>query len=280
LDKTAKAAGEFFYPSNIQEFFGAVNRFGTGDIFSSEAGQIIEQHGRTLTLPKTVVSMDRLTEMHGINRTERYMEIGSMVNINQIFRLGKIVPEALRWTLDSLYSRFLRKTLNLGSAICHTSGFEPLAAPLAALDARCELRTSAQSRWISATRLVGPGKASVFQAQEILYRVRIPLEQWDFTLCRCFEAVNEDKTGNGVIVFLARVQNDILSDVRVVYSGAGILRDRNCETSLIGKKLPLARKDAAAFTSLWKNRVDENHPPFLRSRILSFIEKTIMHFAD
>jgi CO/xanthine dehydrogenase FAD-binding subunit len=280
LDKTAKAAGELFYPSNIQEFFGVLNRFGSADIFLGEPGQIMKQHGRTLILPKTVVSADKFAEMHGINRTERYIEIGSMVKINQIFRLGKIVPEALRWTLDSLYSRFLRKTLSLGGAICHTSGFDPLVAPLAALDARCELRTNTQSRWISAARFAGPGKAGVFQTQEILYRVRIPLEQWDFTLCRRFEAVNGDNTGNGVIVFLARIQNDILSDVRVVYSGESLLHDRNCETSIIGKKLPLARKDAAAFTSLWKNCIDENHPPFLRGRIFSFIEKTIMHFAD
>ncbi|MDR0663746.1 MAG: FAD binding domain-containing protein [Spirochaetaceae bacterium] len=276
----SKTANEFFYPSNIQEFFGLLNRFEVADIFSCEAGQIMEQHGRALTLPKIIVSMDKLTEMHSINRTERYIEIGSMVNINQIFRLGKIIPLALRWTLDNLYSRLLRKTLSLGGVICQTSCFDPLTAPLVALDARYELRTNTQSRWISAVRLTCPDKADVFHPREILYRVRIPLEQWDFTLCRRFEAINRDETGNGVIVFLARIQNDILSDVRVVYSGEGILRDRNCETSLIGKKLPLARKDAAAFTNLWKNRIDENYPPFLRSRIFSFIEKTIMHFAD
>jgi CO/xanthine dehydrogenase FAD-binding subunit len=280
LNETVKTASKFFYPSNIQEFFGVLNRVGAADIFWGESGQIMEQHGRCLTLPKIVINMGRLAEMRGINRTERYIEIGSMVNINQIFRLGRAIPEALRWTLDSQYDRFLRKTISLGGLICQMSSFEPLAAPLTALDARCELRTSAQSRWISAARLTGPDKADVFHPQEILYRVRIPLEQWDFTLCRRFQTENDDKTGDGVIVFLARIQNDILSDVRMVYSGEGILRDRNCETSIIGKKLPLARKDAAAFTSLWKNYIGENHRPFLNSRIFSFIEKTIMHFTE
>ncbi|MDR2097058.1 MAG: FAD binding domain-containing protein, partial [Spirochaetaceae bacterium] len=264
----------------IQEVFGAFHRFGTVNLFSGDAVTVMKQNGRTIALPEIVINVDKIAEMHGINRTERYIEIGSLVNINQIFRLGKVIPRALWETLDSLYSRFIRKTLSLGGVICQTSGFEPLAAPLIALDVRCELRTSAQSRWISVLSLTGPEKMNVFHPQEILYRVRIPLEQWDFTLCRRFDTVNEDKTEDGMIVFLVRIQNNILSDLRIVFAGSSILHDRNSETSLMGKKLPLAKKDAAAFTSLWKDRLAENYPPFLSSRIFSFIEKSILHFAD
>jgi CO/xanthine dehydrogenase FAD-binding subunit len=203
-----------------------------------------------------------------------------MARLDQIFKLGKIVPEAIRYTLGSLYPSLLRSVSGIGSIICNTSRFEPLVAALIALDVRCELRTNTQSRWVTASSLIGPGKQGVFSPREILYRIRIPLKQWDFTLCRYLDAVNSQKDERGLIVFLARIQNYILSDVRIVFSGSVILNNRNCETSLIGQRLPLSKKDAAAFTNLWKNYLNENSPAFLRDRILSFIENTILQFED
>jgi CO/xanthine dehydrogenase FAD-binding subunit len=271
---------QIFYPSSLQEFFNAASRFGTVNLFSYDTYKMLDQRGRTVDLPKIIIDANQITELHNINRTERYIETGSMVNLNQIFRLGKILPDAMRQSLDILYGRFMRNLISIGSIVCQTSEPEPLAAALIALGVRCELRTSVQSRWISALRLTGPDKLNIFHPQEILYRIRIPLEQWDFTLCRYFYSTDSDKNENGFIVFLARIQNDILSDVRVVFSGSFILRDRNCETSLIGQRLPLAKKEAAAFTNLWKNNLSENIPPFLRYRIISFIENAILQFAD
>lgn len=264
----------------MQEFFSALNRFGNADIFSGGVGHLKEQHGRMITLPNVIINADNLTDLYNINRTERYIEIGSMVSLAQICRLGKIVPAALRQALDCLYSRFLRNIIGMGDIIYQISDYDPLAAVLIALDVRCELRTSSQSRWISALRLTGPEKADVFHSQEILYRIRIPLDQWDFTLCKHLDVVHGGLNECGFIVFLARIQNNILSDVRIVFSGASVIQDRNCETSLLGKKLPLARKDAAVFSHLWKNSLPESAPPFLRGRILSFIETAILNFTD
>ncbi|MDR2795328.1 MAG: FAD binding domain-containing protein [Spirochaetaceae bacterium] len=271
---------QIFYPPNMQEFFGLLNRIDGIDIFSTDARRIQEQRGRTITLPKVIINTGSLADLYNINRTERYIEMGSMVNLQQICKLGKIIPAALRQALDSLYSRFTRNSTGIGGIICQNSDYEPLAAALIALNVRCELRTSSQSRWVSVIRLTGPEKSSVFHSQEILYRIRIPLEQWDFTLCRHLDAANEDLSESGLIVFLARIQNNILADVCIVFSGVSVIRDRNHETSLLGKKLPLAKKEASSFISLWKNSLPESTPPFLRDRILSFIETAIQNFTD
>lgn len=276
----SSAVSQIFYPNNLQEFFNTLDRFASVDIFACDTYQIRRQHKHAIALPNTIINTDKLAELHSISRTERYIELGSMVRLGQIFKLGKIVPEAIRYTLGSLYPSLLRNISGIGGIICNTSRFEPLVAALIALDVRCELRTNTQSRWVSVSRLNATDKPSVFSPHEILYRIRIPLKQWDFTLCRYFDAVNSEKNESGLIVFLARIQNYILSDVRIVFSGSVILNNRNCETSLIGQKLPLSKKDAAAFTNLWKNYLAENSPAFLRDRILSFIENTILQFED
>jgi CO/xanthine dehydrogenase FAD-binding subunit len=276
----SSVVSQVFYPNNLQEFFNTFDRFASVDIFAGDAYQIRRQHKRVASLPNIIIDTDKVSELHSINRTERYIELGSMVRLDQIFKLGKIVPEVLRHTLGSLYPSLLRSVSRIGSIICNTSRFEPLVAALIALDVRCELRTNTQSRWVSVSRLTETDKPGVFSPHEILYRIRIPLKQWDFTLCRYFDAVNSEKDESGLIVFLARIQNYILSDVRIIFSGSVILNNRNCETSLIGQKLPLPQKDAAAFTNLWKNYLTENSPAFLRDRILSFIENTILQFED
>jgi xanthine dehydrogenase iron-sulfur cluster and FAD-binding subunit A len=276
----SSVVSQIFYPNNLQEFFNILDRFASVDLFADDAYHIRRQHNRAIALPNLIINTDKVAELHSINRTERYIEIGSMTRLDQIFKLGKIVPEAIRLAMDRLYPSLLRNVTNIGSIICKPSRFEPIAAALIALDVRCELRTSAQSRLVSVSRLNGHYKTSVFSPHEILYRIRIPLEQWDFTFFRYLNSMNFEKNESGVIVFLARIQNYILSDVRIVFSGSVILHDRNCETSLIGQKLPLPKKSAAAFANLWKNYLNENSPAFLRDQILSFIENTILQFTD
>ncbi|MDR1256783.1 MAG: FAD binding domain-containing protein [Spirochaetaceae bacterium] len=276
------AVSQIFYPATLQEFFNALNRTAGADIFAGSARQTPDRGALTLAVPGIIVSADNIAELRGIYRTERFIDMGPMVKLHQILRLGKIVPEALRQTLDILYTALQRGILSIGGEICREQPFEPFAAALTALGVRCELRTNTQSRWINALRLTGPGKAGVFFPEEILYRIRIPLEQWNFTLCRRFDPGSEAAARNesAMVVFLARIQNDILSDVRIVFSGASVIRNNNRETALIGQKLPLPKKDAAAFASLWGSCLEEACPPFLQARVVAFIENVMRRFSD
>jgi CO/xanthine dehydrogenase FAD-binding subunit len=272
------AVSQIIYPSTLQEFFNALNRADGTDIFAGSVCQTPDRGAFALAVPDRIISADRIAELHSINRTERFIELGPMVKLHQILRLGKIVPEALRQSLDILYTALQRGILSIGGEICRPRQAEPLAAALTALGVRYELRAHTQARWISAIRLTGPGKQDIFYPQEILYRIRIPLEQWDFTLCRRFDPVNGNE--GGLIVFLARIQNDILSDVRIVFSGASVIRNNNREIALIGQKLPLPKKEAAAFAGLWGRCLEEVCPPFLQARVIAFIENTMRRFSD
>ncbi|MDR0409757.1 MAG: FAD binding domain-containing protein [Spirochaetaceae bacterium] len=273
---------QIFYPNNLQEFFNTLDRFTSVDLFKGGAYQMRRQHGRTFVLPELIIDTDKLAELHSINRTERYLEVGSMVSLSRLLTLGKIVPEIVRQTLEHSYPCLLRNAVSIGGVLCGAQGHEPLNAALIALGARCELRANAQSRWVSLNQLTRSDKPFAFSPHEILYRVRIPLDTWNFSLLKNFDDVGVE-TGeheSGLIIFLARIQNDILSDVLVIFSGPAILQDRDCETGLIGQKLPLPKKDVPVFTNLWKNYFSENCTPFLRDKILAFIESAILQIAD
>jgi CO/xanthine dehydrogenase FAD-binding subunit len=280
---------QVFFPSTIQELFTAWTRFPDAVPFAGGTGIIWGQNKYTISLPANILCLDRLDELRHITRTERYIEIGAMVTINEIINMGKIIPDAFNQALRGIAGPQVRNLATIGGNICSAVGRLDASAPLIALDARYELRTASQIRWISASRFSSlPGPLDL-NPQELLTRIRIPLEQWNYSLYKKFtDPYAEYKTGGilpgcpasagGVIVFIVRIRKNILTDIRVVFAGETILRDKNSETILSGKQLPLERTDVRHFVQLWDTYLSAIDSPgaMMRSKMLNFIENATM----
>jgi CO/xanthine dehydrogenase FAD-binding subunit len=284
---------QVFFPSNFQELFSAWNRFPDAVPFAGGSALIRAQGRRSPVLPRNILSLENLDELKRITRTERYLEMGAMVRLNEILRLGKIVPEVLSKCLQAIAGPQLRNTATIGGNISNPSCRLDTTAPLIALDAHYELRNSQSARWISASRFSAlPGPPSL-APQELLTRIRVPLEQWNYSLYRKFKSLGSSQPG-GVVIFILRNRKNILEDIRVVYSGNSVLREKNAEALLVGKKLPLDRKDALSFVERWETYLEALKTPdenanaaredpyfdFTAAQILAFIETSIMAIAD
>jgi CO/xanthine dehydrogenase FAD-binding subunit len=164
---------------------------------------------------------------------------------------------------------------------------------MTALDAHYELRTAQTTRWILASRFASLPGPPALAPQELLTRIRVPLEQWNYSLYRKFNPKGANESGS-VIVFILRNQKNLLTDLRVVYSGNILLQDRNSESLLIGKRLPLGRKEAQAFIENWKRYLQAMESTaesaagglsmrqiaLLKVQIINFIESAVMEIAD
>jgi hypothetical protein len=77
-------------------------------------------------------------------------------------------------------------------------------------------------------------------------------------------------------------RKNILSDFRIVYAGDCTLRDKSSESFLIGKQLPLSRRDAQDFSAQWQQLLSglEKPSPLICSEILAYIESLIDNLAD
>jgi hypothetical protein len=86
----------------------------------------------------------------------------------------------------------------------------------------------------------------------------------------------------GVMVFILKNQKNILTDMRVVFGGETILRDKNSEAAIIGKQLPLSPRDAGEFVEQWESYLTALSSPgsILRAELLNFIESTIFYFVE
>jgi CO/xanthine dehydrogenase FAD-binding subunit len=242
----AEPLNQVFFPDSFQDLFAAWTRFPDAIPFAGGTEIIRNQGTVSLDLPQTILSLDKIDELGRITRTERYLEIGAMVKLSEIVRLGKIVPEALTRCIEGISGPQLRDLATLGGNICVKNRRLDISAPLVALDAIYDLRSAQTARWISAARFSSSPGAPALNPQELLTRIRIPLEQWNYTAYRKFGSRNAG-TDSGVMVFILKSQKTTLTDIRLVFAGEDILRDKSAETTLNGKHLPLSRRDAADF---------------------------------
>jgi CO/xanthine dehydrogenase FAD-binding subunit len=280
---------QVIFPSNFTELFSAWNRFPGAALFAGGTSFLRAATRELPELPKNILSLERIDELKRVTRTERYLEIGAMVKLNEIIALGKTVPAALSQTLLGIAGPQLRNLATIGGNICGPD--KPggdTAAPMTALDARYELRGASQSRWISALRFSSfeygeeehgeiLSARPVLAPRELLTRIRIPLEQWDSTVYRKFQTRDlwdVPDANRGVLIFILKNEKSILTGIRIVFAGSRLLRDRNSEIYLEGRKLPLDKKDVFHHRELWENYLSAlGWPgPLLKAKLLNSIE--------
>ncbi|MDR2534723.1 MAG: FAD binding domain-containing protein [Treponema sp.] len=288
---------QLFFPTTFQELFNDWAHVPEAVPFAGGTQLLRLQSTQAPKIPQNILSLHKLEELHRITRNERYLEIGAMVKLNDIIqlgkRLGKIVPEVFTRSLEGIGGPHIRNLATIGGNICNGSLRLDTAAPLIALDAHYELRCSASgTRWISASRFYGhpeplsSAKPLPIGSQELLTRIRIPLDQWDYSLYKKFKHPPSGK-GGGVMVFIIRNQKNVLTDMRLVFAGDLVLRDRHTETQLIGKRLPLDwKEDTRSFVKQWEtylSTLPPSLPPlddFLRDSIINFVETSLLNLSD
>lgn len=276
----AAPLNQVFFPSAFQELFSAWGRFPGAVPYAGGTGLIRGQGRQALELPPVILSLDKLEDLQRISRSERYLEIGAMVKLSQIIRLGKIVPEALSRCLENIAGAQLRNIATIGGNICYPAERLDASAALTALDAQYELRSAQSSRWISASRFSSLPGPTALNPQELLTRVRVPLDRWNYSVYKKFSG---DRLGSGgVVVFLVKTQKNALTDIRVVYKTATILRDKNSEAILVGKQLPLSRRVAAEFVENWEAFLSgiQNLDELSQKELLNFIELNVYNLTE
>jgi len=268
-----------FYPTTYSELFSAWNRYPKAVPYAGGTALIREQGRRLLELPSIILSLEKLEEMRRISRSERYMEIGAMAKLSRIIGFGKIVPATLRYCLENIAGPQLRNMATIGGNLCFSGGCLDSSAALMALDAQYELRSAQSSRWIAASRFLSAPGQTVLKPQELLTRIRVPLEDWNYSIYKKFAGQGDQSK---VVVFLARTQKNVLSDIRIVCKIDAPLRNKESESLLVGKHLPLGHRIAADFIESWKAFLSgvPNMDDLSRQEMVNVIEMNINNLSE
>jgi len=270
---------QVIFPESFQELFAAWNRFPEAILYAGGTDIISRQERNVLELPVVFLGLEKIPELHRITRTEQYLDIGSMTKLNKLLELGKIVPKVLKDCIQSIAGVQLRNVAAIGGNICSKKRLLDIPAPLVALDAQYELRGAQASRWVSAARFHSSDDTSL-EKLELLTKIRLPLLPWNYEIYKKFYC--EGYSSSESIVFLARAQKNILTDIRIVFKERSILRNKSGEDMLNGKYLPLHRKTAMDFLENWKEflKNKQDISEFSKFTFLNSIEENIFNLLE
>ena len=208
-----------------------------------------------------LLEVSRVPDLNHISRTERYMEIGAAVPISRLLRTGRhVMPKALFTALINIGGPALRNQATLGGNLCSPEHRLSTYPVLLLLDVRLELRKSGGSRWVNMNRFISSEGRPTLEEGELLTRIRIPFLDWDVEEFRQQERIFSPD--HFIFCGIASRQKEVISDLRTCFciSNRQIIRARNVEAELIGRRLPLPEDDRQETALMLQHQIERNHP--------------------
>ncbi len=215
-------------------------------------------HGPLLTLPEKIISLQEVEELDRISRTEKHLEVGAMVTVKKLLMIGRhVVPSALFDALLQVAPAGIKNLATLGGNICVAERNMTTAPVLQLMDAALELRHHGSSRWVQASRFRLPDGRLDLRDGDVLTRVRVPLDNWNVQFFRRFGTEYSPETNPLSFCGLARIDKSIVEDVRIAFCSAepGLIRDREIEADIAGRKLPISERDTATLLARYEDSI-------------------------
>ncbi len=221
------------------------------DSYLMAGGTDLMRRQMTDGFPERIIDLTAVSELSRLSRTERWVDLGAAMTLNRLLGVARnVLPRVLLAALAGIGGPALRNQATIGGNLCLATPLSDSLAPLFALDARVELRSSGGLRWLPVALFLAAHGAPALRPGEVVCRIRIPLGEWSFGTFR--KVSPKAPPSQSILGFcgLARVQRDTLADVRLAVAGLHrreqgaplVYRDRTAEVALLGQHLPLPRR--------------------------------------
>ena len=263
-----------YFPETLGELLQIHRREPDALVYAGGTFILSQRASRFVELPHTVISLQDVEELRRVSRTERYVELGAMVPIRQILRLGDSnIPKALYDALRHIGPPAVTGLATLGGNIAVPGRIMTGAPVLTLLDARVELRRQGGARWLPVGRLHRADGSLDLQPFEIITRIRVPLYPWTMQLFRRFGSELAPDSNPLAFCGLARANNRILEELRIIGSAGHLrmLRNKSMEAELVGRRLPLSDRDVKQAVEAY-GEPDDELTPIQRDRFRRLVQ--------
>lgn len=239
------AVEEYWAPTSLSS---ALEHLRGGDVTILAGGTDLmpQSHAGRVTLKRGLLNIQRVAEMHRIERIDGGVRIGALATISELMRdpLMRDRFGILVEACDHFASDQLRNAATLGGNVCNASPAGDTLVPLLALDGVAELASMPDGR--VQTRLVplpeffvGPGR-TVRAPNELLCAIRLPLPPPGF-VGRFFKFGTRPALDiSAIAIGIGGVRSGrALSDARIAYGAVAPvpMRARRTEAALDGAVL-------------------------------------------
>ncbi len=233
-------------PTNLSELLQTLKMHPDAELYAGGTHILTTRGTAYLRLPEKVVTLHKVEELNRVTRTEKYIEFGAGVTLRRIVELGpKAFPEALYSAIRSLGPPGIENLATIGGNVCVSGRLMTLVPILYLLECRLELRSASGTRWVRIGQFHDAEGNTRLQPGEVLTRLRISPGNWNRQAFKSFGTIYLPETNPLVFCGLAHLDNSVLADFRfaITTHRPRIVRDRALEAELVGRKVPLAKRD-------------------------------------
>ncbi len=242
---------------------------------SVEGLQILAGCTNISEMSDKAVSIRTISELRSIEKHERSIDFGSCLTLTEILELGRTnMPAVLYDAIKSIGTFPLRNMATLGGNICSKGIKHSLWAPLLALDARLEFKSSSE------TKIIPMGNFKEVPKGFVLTKVKVPVDDWEVQIFRRTGPSNSLTNQSAGFAFLVDTQKDIIANVRITFAGSVIFRSRDLENTIIGTRLPLSDIFIKNLTTQAKEKFEKefeqyNVPEIIKNQFLSLLRNAL-----
>ncbi len=242
-----------FFPKSISEALER-NRSEADAVFWAGGTHLSRytENKTVISLPKNVISLGMVEELARASRSEHSLEIGSMMTLDRLAAIGRnTLPAGLYDAIIRIGSRPMRCRATIGGHLAVKDKIGDLRPLLQLLETTVETRSlkerHGRRKALSLTRkfpiALLEGKPGL-GGGELICRISIPTESWDYGTYKKI-IPTEDEERFFIFTALARVEKEVLTDLRMAFSDGytGVLRDRDVEVGMAGRPLRLNTKE-------------------------------------
>ena len=185
-------------------------------------------------LPEKSISTTMIPELTNIEKHERFIEFGPGVTLGKIMERGEHhIPHVMYSALKTISNPFVRNIATIGGNICAGPQRLTLFSPLLALDAKLEVKSPSETKYISLQNF------TEIEDGFVLTKIRVPLLQWDIEFYSRLGPASQITEDSGGFTFLMSSEKGIVTNIRIAFAGTITFRCVALENRLLGLRLPL-----------------------------------------
>ena len=236
-------SSNIFTVKNISELYTLMQNVTDITPLAGTTGLLKDCRTDRFSLPESILLLKNLPELETIIKRERFIDFGAAATLSTILELGaKNVPEILYRALSLAANPGVRSLATIGGNIAQAQIRNSAVIPLIALDSKIEIRTKKETFWMPLVRYCDEKSRDLRHTSHVILRVRVPFEEWSIAQYKRLGPVGYITSDTASFVFLARIQKNVLSEVKLLFGGTGVLKSKEFENLLTGKSLPIDRR--------------------------------------
>lgn len=256
-------------PTTLSEYGQIANRF--PDALNWAGGTYLMSRPGFYPMDSNIeiIDLSAVEELERITRTDRYIQIGAMVNAAQLLDTGRqILPKVLLDALLSIGSTIVRRQMTIGGSLCIPDIRLSIPTALAVLDAVAEVRVylpngKCSTRWIPVSRLYDKdGKLTPFEGKFLLTQIRIGLEYGNYQ--RFLLIGNPAREGNAAVLLAFQAERTAVAlgkvQMCITFPKKGFFISKEIIGQLSGINLPVSPKTIRTIIGNLKGELQKTYP--------------------